>query len=143
VQVEAVPEAFENAALRHWSDAVLLGQKQRLANADQLLGLAAECAIKSALMQLPGCSDAGRLRDTYRDHVDRLWSRLALQGLQKRFPALSAYVHASNPFADWSVSQRYGSDSEVTATTHEKHLQAARRLLGAVGLLGVRAGASA
>ena len=42
-------EAYDVAATRHFRDGQLLESEDRLSNADQLFGFAAECAIKAAL----------------------------------------------------------------------------------------------
>ncbi|NJM10773.1 MAG: hypothetical protein HC889_01610 [Synechococcaceae cyanobacterium SM1_2_3] len=49
-------EDYSSAAFRHWEDAQLLAGENRVENADQLYGLAAECAIKKALIELPAFS---------------------------------------------------------------------------------------
>lgn len=134
-----MPEAFPDAALRHWYDAVFLEADKRLPNADQLFGIAAECAIKSALVQLPSFAEEGTLTKHYREHVDVLWARVPLQGnLHKRFPNLVAVLKPGNQFSDWSVDQRYGSDEAIEPAAMLRHREAAKRLMGAVSLLGKR-----
>jgi hypothetical protein len=134
-----MPECFDVAAVRHFRDGSLLGERQSLDNADQLFGFAAECAIKSALVTLPGCLQGGGLVEKYREHVDRLWDLAALQGLQRRYPGLLAVLRGlQRPFADWSTSQRYGPDGTITAEVLDRHREAARRVLGGVRLVGQR-----
>lgn len=133
--------AYEHAALRHWADSTHLHALDRIENADQLAGLAAECAIKVALSQLDQCMDGAqrdRLAERYRQHVDVLWERARIQGFQRRFPKLAQVLKTENPFVDWRVDQRYDDDGSVTAEAKERHRQAARRLLGSVGLNGLR-----
>lgn len=132
--------SYQNAALRHWADSLLLDRENRIANADQLIAFAAECAIKVALSQLPGFLNDSALADQYLVHVDVLWDRIQLQALQRRFPILMAILKRENPFRDWSVSQRYEDDDAVLPGAKERHREAARRLLGAVGLTGIRQG---
>lgn len=43
---------FREAAVRHFQDAELLCRVKRYANADQLYGLSAECALKSIMHAL-------------------------------------------------------------------------------------------
>lgn len=132
-------EDYGQAALRHWRDADTLERQGHIENADQLYGLAAECAIKSALMALPGFhSDDGELISGYREHVNDLIGKVPLQNLQKRFPCLVIRMKAPNPFADWHVKQRYWADGVITKPIAANHRQAAQRLLGAVGLTGSR-----
>jgi hypothetical protein len=133
-----MPEVYDDAAQRHWLDASLLEKEKRLSNADQLCGIAAECAIKFAVSHLPGCLQEGKLSKSYRKHVELLWDLVPLQGLQKRFPGLIAIIRAGRPFSDWSIDQRYEPDSFIHADAAERHREAAKRLLGSVSLLGTR-----
>ena len=133
-------ESYTEAALRHWTDGLLLERERRLSNADHLFGFAAECAIKVALTQVPGCQVGGRLHRRYLEHVDKLWSLLPLQGIQARFPGLVAVLKAGTPFDDWEIDQRYAADDEISEEAAARHRNAAKRLLGALGLSGVRKG---
>ena len=81
-------EDFPGAATRHFRDGALLEENRRISNADQLFGFAAECAIKSALMGLPGYAESGALAGPYHKHVDQLWDLVSVQGIQKRYPGL-------------------------------------------------------
>lgn len=54
-------EHFRDAMDRHWQDAELLHRKERLANADHLYGLSAECGLK-ALLEQDGNRIEGRTR---------------------------------------------------------------------------------
>lgn len=131
-------EVFDHAAVRHWHDACLLESEERLPNSDQLFGIAAECAIKFALAQMPNCVQAGRLAKHYREHVDVLWDQIPLQNLQKRFPGLVAVAKANKPFADWSTDQRYEPDASISPAAVQSHREATKRLLGSLSLLGRR-----
>jgi len=134
-----VPEEFGTAAMRHFRDGQLLYADRRISNADQLYGFAAECAIKSALVGLPACAPGGILANRYREHVDQLWDLVPLQAMQRRYGTLLAVLKGFRaPFADWSTDQRYGPDDAVTEAAATAHQSVARRVLGSVGLLGVR-----
>lgn len=134
-----MPECFDVAAVRHFRDGGLLSERQSLDNADQLFGFAAECALKSALITLPGCAQQGKLAESYREHVRQLWDLVPLQSLQRRYRGLFAVLRGlQQPFADWSTDQRYGPDGAVTAEALDRHREAARRVLGGVGLIGQR-----
>ena len=133
-------EDYALAATRHFRDAALLEQSRRLANADQLFGFAAECAIKRALVELPGFLAGGRLAPAYQKHVNHLWDSVQVQGIQKRYPNLVRVLKGlQQPFSDWSTDQRYGPDGVVTGAAIERHRKAAARVLGSVGLNGARA----
>lgn len=134
-------EDFTSAAVRHFRDGDLLGEHDRLPNADQLYGFAAECGLKAALGTLASCTDQGTLAGRYREHVDRLWDLARLQSLQLRFPGLAAVLSGlQQPFSDWSVAQRYGPDNEVTGDAVVRHRKAAARVLGSTGLSGALTG---
>jgi len=134
-----MPEDFAGAAIRHFRDGALLEEKRRVSNADQLFGFAAECAIKSALVGLTGCSDSGALAKKYIVHIDKLWDLVQVQSIQKRYPGLVVVLKGlQQPFADWSTVQRYGPDNMVTEDALKCHHHAAVRVLGSVGLSGAR-----
>lgn len=134
-----MPEDYALAATRHFRDAVLLRDSRRVVNADQLFGFAAECAIKRALVELPGFVAGGRLAPAYHKHINDLWHIVQLQSIQKRYPKLVVLLKGlPQPFHDWSTYQRYGPDSSVTGEALDRHRQAAGRILGSVGLNGAR-----
>jgi|tagenome__1003787_1003787.scaffolds.fasta_scaffold19674305_2 hypothetical protein len=135
-----MPECFDIAAVRHFRDGDVLSDRRSLDNADQLFGFAVECAIKSALVTLQGCLQDGDLVAKYREHVDRLWDLAQLQSLQRRYPSLLVVLRGlQQPFADWSTNQRYGPDGVVTIEALDRHREAAKRVLGSLGLTGQRA----
>lgn len=130
-----MPDNFSAAAVRHLRDATHLSGVGRLGNADHLAGIAAECALKVALVGkgiavLPG-------KDKL--HLDKLWSVMPLQKLGGRHPNLVLLLRqAPPPFADWSIDQRYADGVNIDQARVDRHLEAARRIAGAVGLLGER-----
>lgn len=134
-----MPEDYAAAAIRHFWDGDLLRENRRAPNADQLFGFAAECAIKSALVELPGCVPAGALDPAFHRHVDELWNLAPVQGIQRRHRALVVVLRQlKQPFADWSTDQRYAPNGLVTDEALARHRQAAVRVLGSVGLSGIR-----
>ena len=133
-------DAFDESATRHWRDAGLLQKEGRYANANQLVGFAAECAIKFALCQLPGFNQDGALAHHYRSHINQLWDKIHVQGLQQRFPGLMAVLKMKNPFHDWSVDHRYAREGTVTEEASQRHHNMAKRLLSSVGINGARTG---
>lgn len=130
-------ENYAQAALRHWRDAELLKQQERVENADHHYGIAAECALKTALVTMPRFTEDGNLSKGYKEHVDTLWDKIQPQSLEKRFPSLPSVLRMPNPFQDWNVDQRYGADHSISTETMESHRNFTRRLLGAVQLSGV------
>jgi hypothetical protein len=134
-------EAYADAAVRHWSDAEFFKDARRLPNADQLYGFAAECALKVALFQIPSCMNGGVLQRRYKEHVNDLWELIPLQGIERIAAGLVPLLRMqTKPFADWSIDQRYESGDAINNDVVTKHREAARRALGAVGLLGERRG---
>ena len=51
-------ENYTEAALRHWRDAELLKEQNRVENADHLFGVAAECALKAQVSGGSYCEPA-------------------------------------------------------------------------------------
>ena len=126
-------EDYRAAAIRHHSDAEHLLTSKRLENADHHYGIAAECALKAAWKR------EGRPVTTEPPHVhiDKLWSQAALHFSGRHNVALVNTIKRSgDPFADWSVSQRYHASGLLAMPEIETHRRACRRLLGAVGILG-------
>ena len=108
-------EDYAAAATRHFRDGALLEESRRIANADQLFGFAAECAIKSALVELPGFLAGSTIAPAYHKHINQLWDFVPLQGIQRRYRGLGVVLKGlPRPFADWSADQRYGPDGVVT-----------------------------
>lgn len=128
-----MPEAYDFAAVRHFQDGRLLEGERRVSNADQLFGFAAECAIKHALASVLGNTGP----EVPRQHIERLWDVVAPQRLQRRYPSLVPVLRSlRDPFHDWSTDRRYETDEAVTAESLKRHRDAARRVLGSVGLTG-------
>ncbi len=134
-----MPEDYAVAATRHFRDGLLLEEGQRVLNADQFFGFAAECAIKSALVTLRGFLVDGTLAPAYHKHINQLWDVVPLQGIQKRYRGLVAVLKSlPQPFADWSTNHRYMPDAAVDEEAMKRHRLAAARILGSVGLKGMR-----
>lgn len=131
-------ENYADAAIRHWKDANLLEDNNAVENADQLLGLAAECAIKSVLEKFPSFINDGRLGVFYKQHINVLWGRVNHQSYHRAYPRLAAFLKTSNDFDDWDVEQRSFSSGHLTNEKLLIHKDAAKRILGASNLLGVK-----
>lgn len=118
---------YLDAHHRHWEDAEQLFSAGRLANADHLYGIAAECGLKR-LMHAFGMklTPDGRPQDkSDRVHVmeanrpDNVWDRYdtyhsGLQGTHYSLPTPS-------PFLDWDVSQRYAHQRDIDAPRVKPH----------------------
>lgn len=125
-----MPRPIALAAIRHHRDARLLARKKRYANADQLYGLAAECALKDTLMGfgMPINARQQPREDRHRAHIDTLWD-IAPAFLSGRVGAqLLATLGTDRPFADWSVDQRYDA-TPVAPQQLARHAEGAERAL--------------
>jgi len=105
---------FLDAHGQHLDDAERLFQAGRWANADHLYGMAAECGLKALMEKL---SPKGALDlKLDRKHImedkgsDTAWSRYQAY-LAGHALGTKLSVPASNPFTNWSVSQRYAHAS--------------------------------
>lgn len=126
----AHPADFANAHVRHWQDAEFLFLEGRWANADQLYGLSAECGLKAIMVadKLPVDAAGSPRNKKYKEHVDTLWDifRTFVQG--RRTGRLLHHLPQSNPFASWSVRNRYANDVHFNQTAVASHRAAARQV---------------
>ena len=109
-------EDFLDAHQRHWEDAEFLFEARRLANADHLYGLAAECGLKAIWHLIAGRPPG----DEQRVHVDRLWDQAVRLAPGGRIAQLGT-LPAQNPFDDWSIHQRYASRQHFTCNLVNRH----------------------
>ena len=114
---------FQDAHQRHWEDAERLLLVGRLANADHLYGVSAECGLKKLMLAFGMPYDAakdmpGLLSD--RAHANKIWMRYEtyraghVQGVGYILPA-------NNPFHDWDVSDRYANQSNFSLARVQGH----------------------
>lgn len=114
---------YLDACERHWSDAKLLFDKERWANADHLYGIAVECGLKR-LMQAFGMemSENGlspKLKED-RVHANKIWTRYESYRsgrVQGRIYGLCE----DNPFLEWDVSDRYANRDNFDRALVEAH----------------------
>lgn len=100
LQSVASPD-FQAAARRHHDDAQFLLADSRWANAGHLAGLAAECALKAIMQLIPfgatpnakGILVLAPNSKLLNQHVDKLWSELALTLNGPAAPAFMAYEY--------------------------------------------------
>ena len=121
---------FANAHVRHWRDAELLFRAGCWANADQLYGLSAECGLK-AVMVADGLSidtDGSPRNRKYMKHVDTLWDIFCAFVQGRPTGRLLHHLPQPNPFASWSLGNRYASDVHFNEQTVDPHRRAARRV---------------
>lgn len=114
---------FLDAHERHLEDATLLYQNQRLANADHLYGMSAECGLKCLMLAFGMPFDFYRDRPRKREdrvHADDVWQRYEVY--RSGHVSGTGYpLASSNPFNDWHVGQRYAHRSHFDAARVQKH----------------------
>ena len=127
---------FLDAHERHWTDAETLLKSLRLANADHLYGMAAECGLKRLMVAfgMPVDQD-GTPVERKKDwkHVNQIWARYEAYRSAATHPKAPAYLLPThNPFDNWQVEQRYASQSEFTdadVRAHRDGTMMVRRLI--------------
>ncbi len=117
---------FADAAYRHEKDAKLLYDHQRWPNADQLVGLAAECALKAVMRALgmkirPEGSPEER---KHRVHVDDLWDEFFAFANGNGGNRYAGMLRRENPFSDWRIEQRYHRSSAIGRPVVDAHREA-------------------
>ena len=117
-------ENYNDAAVRHWEDAELLIENERLENADHHYGFAAECALKTVLRSLNRFKE-----DEHRKHINVLWNKMQATAFQRHFPGLARILSSKNHFEDWDVEQRYYANKYTTDDAVQAHRNCAKRLL--------------
>lgn len=122
---------FLDAHERHWSDAEFLFENDRLANADHLYGIAAECGLKQLMVVfgMPINNDLPPRSDLV--HADQIWTRYEayrtgyVYGDRFTLPSM-------NPFLNWRADQRYAKRSWFNlpyVTPHREGAQTVQDLL--------------
>ena len=133
------PADFLDAMDRHWQDAELLRRNQRLANADHLYGLSAECGLK-AIMRKLGMEMENNVprRRCDRQHINRLWDRYESYRSRSHHRMRNARFSLRwqhNPFANWHVSGRYANRDHCAEDRLEEHRSGAKDVKGLVARL--------
>jgi hypothetical protein len=134
---------YRDAAERHWEDADDLMSNNRIANADHLFGLSAECGTK-AVMQGLGMAlnpDGVPVDKQHRVHINVLWDEFVTFAQNRGGARYALHIAATpNPFDDWDVAQRYCHRSRITkaiATRHQRGARTAMQILSEAILDGV------
>ena len=123
----AFPADFRDAHLRRWQDAELLFEHQRWANADQLYGLSAECGLKAVMVGLGmGAGSHGALPRQYRKHMNDLWREFVTFVSGRGRGKYVQMLPTANPFANWSIDNRYAHGRYLSKSAVDPHRAAAR-----------------
>lgn len=127
---------YGQAARRHWEDAGYLEAAQRVGNADQLYGVAAECALKAVMVKLGAATTSeGDLRKG-KTHLPQIWDEFwAFASGRTASRYLAVLGQSDNPFTDWQIYQRYAADSSLPSVgAMGNHKQASRACMDALDL---------
>ena len=119
---------FRDAMDRHWQDAELLYKKDRLANAEHLYGLSAECGLK-ALMKYLGMAmkDNKPLKDDSKHINEGLWDRYESYREARGAARFSLPWQDDNfPFEDWNINNRYANRAHFGEDRLKKHRSGAK-----------------
>jgi hypothetical protein len=124
--------AYNEAALRHYTDAERLAADERFDNAGHLIGFSAECAIKYAFAMTEVDDESPRV------HLPILVNRV-LKKIKNKNPREVPLLHVlmetrDGFFHDWRVAARYDADGCIDKPTYRKWERLAKRALGAAGL---------
>ena len=123
---------FLDAHERHLEDAELLWEKDRLANADHLYGVSAECGLKGLMlafgMPFDSNLDQPRPREGKdRVHANGIWGRYEVY--RSGHVSGAGYPLTSpNPFDDWHVCQRYAHRTKFDAERVQRHRMGAEEV---------------
>ena len=110
-------DSFDDAANRFWHDAENLHTVGRLAAADHLYGLSAECALKAIITH-----ECGGIRKQDKVHLPCIWDEFLLHPNNSLAQSTSA-----NPFnGTWCIEHRYAADKHFDRPRLEKHRAGAK-----------------
>lgn len=106
---------FLDAAKRHYDDADHLYNNNRKANAGALYGLAAECAVKSWLVQKNFVAtdvdgDIDFKEKAYRTHINQLIPAIQTLANSRSDSSDLAWI---TDFSDWAVEHRYYCETDL------------------------------
>jgi len=121
-------EIYDQAALRHFRDADFLAADKRWDNAGHLIGFAAECALKHAIVSLRPNQNVPHkhlpeLQDIAKKHLN-----------QRTHRGLHGLLIQTKYFDGWVVDGRYSGDDSVSEDTYKDWRVHATRILGAAGI---------
>ena len=123
-----MPLDFRNAAEGHLDDAEYLLEGTRLANADHLFGVSAECGLKAVMVGLGMRIINNKPEKVFLIHIEKLWSEF-ITFAHSRDGARYASILSKktpNPFGDYDINQRYNSRADITLPVVQNHHQAAK-----------------
>jgi len=116
-------ENYHSAALRHYNDAEILRDVDRLDNAGHLIGFAAECAIKHRIRTLPTSTNSphGHFPDLLTIARKHLGARGNYTGMYE--------LIKQDILIAWNVNRRYRETGHTTRPEIDEWFACAKRLL--------------
>ncbi|MBF0146196.1 MAG: hypothetical protein HQL84_03375 [Magnetococcales bacterium] len=122
---------YYDAAERHRRDAELLFKAGRMANADHLYGLAAECLLKAfwekhfpvyfAQNKQKHCAQGKQKRKFPHMDKNKLWDAFKFFMDGRIETMLPQYFLEDCPYNDWHISQRYCTEGVIMPERVEVH----------------------
>jgi hypothetical protein len=126
----AMQADFLDAHERHWQDAELLFERRRLANADHLYGMAAECGLKRLMLAFGMPFNHGKDWPEKREdraHADGIWDRFeTYRSSHSKGPGYA--LSPDNPFSNWNAGQRYAAQRHFDETRMTEHRAGAEQV---------------
>ena len=121
------PADFVDAHHRHRADAKLLFEHDRWANADHLYGLSVECGLKGVMQAcgMPVEGATGMPTQEYREHLPKIWPIFQNFVEAREYAQYLDQLVSGEPFADWSVHDRYAHGGYCKQKDVETHRNAA------------------
>jgi hypothetical protein len=125
---------YLDAASRLRRDLALLPDGASAESVDHLAGLAGECVCKTLLLALGAKADAGGGLESkrLRVHLPFVLDELLAVTAGRAAASVYAQLPQPNPFATWSVEDRYVADGELKKEECEAHLEGLQQLFSAL-----------
>lgn len=120
-----ISEDFSDAAGRIWRDASILFGGGRLATADHLFGVCAECALKAIMVTLSGHA---KLPKRYWVHMPKIWDEFIAYSPQTGMHPYAVRL-SPNPFQSWDVGDRYGAANRFAKSRVSSHCNGAQEAM--------------
>jgi len=123
---------FLDAHERHWEDAELLKDANRLANADHLFGISAECGLKCLMIPFGMPMDTDKPKDRNdRVHANEIWIRFEAYR-SGHLQGINYSLSLPDPFMDWDVKQRYARRVDFDISRLANHRTGAEVVLNLI-----------
>ena len=130
--VTSTQEAYAEAAERLYRDGTSLQEKNSVATASHLYGLAAECALKECLRQFVKSTT-----DMPRKHLPDLLNDVKRLVAGRKFNGLVGLLGKGDYMDGWKIDNRYWATATFTAPQCDHYRDHARRTLIAARLGGI------